>query len=419
MKKSKAKELLGYNIPDLQNMSLDERIDKYRDLYCPNFFELNGKRNESAIKSFMFDKMVKDYKGMGPDVASNAFVSFSEVNEAYNTLSKDDEYDKLSLEFNKLREYDNKRYGEKLGKFKHILSKIASYGYIFSILLVVWMFSAFLIDSHELVGVISVLIVGGWASTWLADFIYSPIDKLLVVPYKVVDYVVKTWKKKRFILWKLILCYLFGWLGAILGFFSFFLNTGAGYSTRLVRYRYNKKYKNFCKELINERYERTVKEIDDYLNSKGGDEYKNSVEAQKYYMEKLGEKISELAENGKDMVLANNSFYAAKLRFCENEIEASNKEAGMAAVQLDREKQAANARRTAYMFADDNARVESYNEADRFFDKAGAKLDYENKVQEANEKCWKNTQELEIVNARVAVAAVKSAYVNETCQVNA
>ena len=419
MKKSKAKELLGYNIPDLENMSTEERFDKYRDLYCPSFFELKEKRNESAIKSFMFDKMFKDYKGIGPDVASNAFVSFSEVNEAYNTLSKDDEYDKLSFEFNKLREYDNKRYGEKLGKFKYILSKIASYGYIFSILLVVFMFTAFLIDSHELVGVIAAVLLGGWGATWLADFIYSPIDKLLVVPYKVIDYVVKTWKKKRFILWKLILCYLFGLFGVVVGFFGFFLNTGAGYSTRLVRYRYNKKYKAFCKELVDERYERTVKEIEDYLNSKGGEEYKNSVEAKKYYMEKLGERISELAENGKEMVLANNSFYSAKLRFCENEIEASKKEIGMAKVQLDREKQAANERREAYMFADENARVETYYEADRFFDKVGAKLDYEQKIQEADEKNWKNTQELEIVNARIAVAAVKYAYVNETCSVNA
>ncbi len=412
MKKSEAKELLGYNIPELQNMSLDERFDKYRDLYCPNFFELNTQRNESAIKSIMFDKMFKKHKAGNPDVASNAFVRFSEVNEAYNTLSTDNEYDKFSLEFDKIEEYDNKRYGEKGGKFKRILAKIASFGYIFLILTAVWLVLSLMIKSYELVGIVAMLLLGFFGLAWLADFIYSPIDKLLVMPYTVIDYVVITWKKKRFILKKLILCYLMGCFGAIVGLFSFFVSTKSAYRTRIVRYHYNKKYKEFCKELINERYERTLKEIDDYLNSKGSDEYNNSVEAKNYWNNALAENMSHIIESGREMALTDGSFYSIKLSFSESELKASYTDKIMAGIQLKQDKESANQLRTSYMFAQEGDYVAEYNEADRFFDKVNARADYDEKVEAALEKNRKNTQELEIINARVDVAAVKYMYLN-------
>ncbi len=432
MKKSQAKEILGYNWEGMEDMPLEERFQNFRDLYYPKYYEFMSEHNEQEIKREMYKKMIhapETLHFVETEEATSAFLKFADVHDAYNILAKTEDYNEHSVEYSDIREYDEKRYGKKAAKYKYIGERIASYGLALTIL---WILSLLLggLLVETKIGIlfrVAFYTLGPMVLiTRIADVVSSPIEHIFLIPLILWDVFTEDWSNRRkgvfptivFVIVSLIQC-------AIALFFAliiFFFNPHSGSWYRVERCKSNKAYKEFCFETVDARYDRTLRDMEKYELETRCEKYFATADAFLYYAKKYGSLPEDLVLEGRRNIMQEGSFYSFAVDNAHKRIQKVEDELTNAAIAAARGLARAE-RRASYMLSEGEITRDtglsgihySYSEYESDIEAAEEKAaeKYNNAVSEAEKKRAYRQFDLKVINTRIILASLADVYSKE------
>ncbi len=426
MEETKAKEILGYEWESLGDISLQERFDVFRELYCPKYYELLSGRDERNIKQEMYKKICTEEEEKDACcnryVETEAFLRFADVHDAYNTLAENKEYKEHSLDYDNIKEYETKRFGEKVAKRNHIAQSIASFGII---LMIVWVASFVLgcifnnTTFGDIVQVIFYCTGHCVLLTRIADAVYAPRQHFLYIPLSVRDDISKEWDTRDSIISNIFGSIFIFAFSLVISVVLFIINPASGTQLKEDGYRKRDDYKEFCREIVNARYERTLRDIESYINQNGGEKYLNSKKAVAYYMHTYRGIPSDVITQGYAMICKGSIYSAA--------FKEINKQKDEAAKERERREEsawndAARAERKADRRLSNGYR---YNPNTDRYEEIYSQSDHDDDVQNAYDQVWDSIElaekfeketlklldyEKKLLEKRASVAAATACY---------
>lgn len=388
MEETKAKEILGYEWESLSTLTLNERFDVFRDLYCPKYYELISERNEHNIKNEMYKKICTEEEARDACcnryVETEAFLRFADVHDAYNTLSENKEYKEYSLDYDNIKEYETKLFGEKVAKRNHIAKSIASFGII---LMIAWAVSFVLgcifnnTTFGDIVQVLFYCIGHSILLTRIADIIYAPRQHFLYIPLSVWDDVSKEWDKRDSIASNIFGSILIFAFSLVISVVLFIINPASGTQLKEEQYRKRDDYEDFCREIVDARYERTLQDIESYINQ-NSEKYLNCKNAVRFY-KKINFGIPSYVIKQGTAMIREGSIYSAAAK----EIRKKTKDA---AKKRESDIQSAyNSAAKAERKAERRLRNgETYNPLTDRYTETYSEYDYQDDVEKANDALW-------------------------------
>lgn len=413
MKKSNAKKILGWGFfgwEQLEGMSLKDRFDKFREFYCPNYYEILQGRDEADIKRAMYDKaFIKsdDEPFTKNKIATEAFITFSDIHDAYNTLAENKDYKELNIGYYNIREFEKEKFGEKKEAKRYIADRIAFFGSFFPIVCVLSFILAVFFSSSPFGIFNGVLFFASFpimVIARIADIWVSPRDHLLIIPDMIKEAKADPSKDPfnegiKAVAVLLFYCRAGGW-------------------RRIRRYKNDKEYQEYCRRIVDERYERTIKELELYMETMGKEKYLESERAFAYFAETDFEVDNKTLRAMRKAFLRTNAFYSALVDHAKEEIknvEEAKTDAVRSAVK-DYDRAVRRAERKLQNSYDEwaNGRIGWYSEYDR--DEAISKaerryeISYDVQMERLNNQMEHRLYELEIINRRVDIATLSDYY---------
>lgn len=318
----KAKEILGITF-GADSRTIESQYDRYRDLYFPMFEEIKSSRNERRIKDYMrecfFIDADEDVDYYFPSFAINdkgeqcapsedvlSFLKFGEVCDAYHSLKKDTDYPEYPLSPEGFEKANDLRLGKGLGMARKFLRKFASISSLTMILIMILLF-VFPGNYAIRVPLLSTLLVI-YIVQWLCTWIYAPLNMLLLIPKC-------AWKGMRWgmdvhlwFVWPILpIC---GAICGVLGVAAFLFFPGFALSDRDKQVKSSKKYRNYCNDIVNRRYERICREIEEFRQSHEYQNYESAKKAFCYFKNMNPDELKKRLEYARLTVLENNQFLA-------------------------------------------------------------------------------------------------------------
>lgn len=322
MDKLEAKEILGIDL-SAKDYDLEAQYNLYRDLYFPPFFEMTSPRNESEIKRYMrkrlhSDTVIEDYDYYisanytdldennidrssisAPPVSVLAFLKFGEVCDAYHTLKNDKSYPEYPLVMPDAADFDKRNHSKGFGKIRKFLGGFVKLSYVNFILL--FLFSAFIQIPGALIAICCIHI-----AQWLCAWLYSPLDMLLVIPRRI-------WKGIRWgmnrrsllLLPVLLVCAVACAVWGILVLVAF---PAACVLDRNNKIESQDTFKEYLKNLVNNRYTRICNQIEEFKNSYEYENYRYACDSRRYLEHLPADTIKTKLQYAEFAVLEENPF---------------------------------------------------------------------------------------------------------------
>lgn len=259
MKKTEARKILGNIEKDPSKEKLDQIYDEFRDFYYPLFFDSRPSERSQAYKMALADKFIEGNKAEKfiYNDHTYAFLMFGNICEAYHTLSGSNEWEHLTITYD-IDDYKQykRNYAPKTAwhRFVDIAEKISHIG---AMLLLLFFVNLFFYLKGGFFETLQFIYLGGILLSWILTLIAIPLDVLLFIPRNIWQRI-----KSERNFFRLVFGGVFHLIFLCIKFVLF---PSAIFIYKEKRLREEPQYEKYKEERIDNRYKKTMSEINKYF----------------------------------------------------------------------------------------------------------------------------------------------------------